>query len=149
MVLRLSLFLFFFNETATTEIYTYCHTRSLPGALPFCGEAEEIALHALVHQQVGDVALAQFQVEARVVELVLALAVVAAVAGDVAGGARHELHQAACAVGAERARIAAGFLAHPRVGPPAVDAEAALPPPEPEPGDRGGATRPGPAPAAH
>src|SRR3546814_9039502 len=26
--------LFFFNETATTEIYTYCHTLSLHDALP-------------------------------------------------------------------------------------------------------------------
>src|SRR3546814_12217772 len=25
---------FFFNDTATTEIYTYCHTRSLHDALP-------------------------------------------------------------------------------------------------------------------
>src|SRR3546814_17369359 len=33
----MSLFLFvvfFFNDTATTEIYTYCHTLSLPDALP-------------------------------------------------------------------------------------------------------------------
>src|SRR3546814_15918842 len=28
------LFLFFFNHTATTEIYTYCHTLSLHDALP-------------------------------------------------------------------------------------------------------------------
>src|SRR3546814_4436884 len=27
--------LFFFNDTATTEIYTYCHTLSLHDALPF------------------------------------------------------------------------------------------------------------------
>src|SRR3546814_11529245 len=33
---RLSLFFFFFffNDTATTEIYTYCHTLSLHDALP-------------------------------------------------------------------------------------------------------------------
>src|SRR3546814_11763035 len=27
---------FFFNDTATTEIYTYCHTLSLHDALPIC-----------------------------------------------------------------------------------------------------------------
>src|SRR3546814_18225410 len=27
-------FIFFFNDTATTEIYTYCHTLSLHDALP-------------------------------------------------------------------------------------------------------------------
>src|SRR3546814_12341171 len=27
---------FFFNDTATTEIYTYCHTLSLHRALPIC-----------------------------------------------------------------------------------------------------------------
>src|SRR3546814_20332782 len=30
---------FFFNETATTEIYTYGHTLSLHDALPICGIA--------------------------------------------------------------------------------------------------------------
>src|SRR3546814_14254430 len=28
------IFFFFFNDTATTEIYTYCHTLSLHDALP-------------------------------------------------------------------------------------------------------------------
>src|SRR3546814_16457481 len=28
--------IFFCNDTATTEIYTNCHTRSLHGALPIC-----------------------------------------------------------------------------------------------------------------
>src|SRR3546814_14237297 len=28
----------FFNATATTEIYTYCHTLSLHDALPICGK---------------------------------------------------------------------------------------------------------------
>src|SRR3546814_2553043 len=28
--------IFFFNDTATTEIYTYCHTLSLHAALPIC-----------------------------------------------------------------------------------------------------------------
>src|SRR3546814_16833082 len=27
---------FFFNDTATTEIYTYCHTLALHDALPIC-----------------------------------------------------------------------------------------------------------------
>src|SRR3546814_20455806 len=31
-----SLILFFFNDTATTEIYTYGHTLSLHDALPIC-----------------------------------------------------------------------------------------------------------------
>src|SRR3546814_13776477 len=30
---------FFFNGTGTTEIYTYCHTLSLPAALPISGGA--------------------------------------------------------------------------------------------------------------
>src|SRR3546814_15702628 len=87
----------------------------LDGALPFAevagaavvggGEAEEIALHALVHQQVSDVALAEFQVEARVVELVLALAVVAAVAVAVAVGGGQEVSLAARAAWAEGARL--------------------------------------------
>src|SRR3546814_5363996 len=28
--------IFFFNDTATTEIYSYCHTLSLHDALPIC-----------------------------------------------------------------------------------------------------------------
>src|SRR3546814_13760503 len=31
-----SSFIFFFNDTATTEIYTYLHTLSLHDALPIC-----------------------------------------------------------------------------------------------------------------
>src|SRR3546814_17850587 len=31
---RYGIFGFFFNDTATTEIYTYCHTLSLHDALP-------------------------------------------------------------------------------------------------------------------
>src|SRR3546814_16448371 len=30
------LYCFFFNDTATTDIYTYCHTLSLHDALPIC-----------------------------------------------------------------------------------------------------------------
>src|SRR3546814_17278799 len=33
------LYIFFFNDTATTEIYTYCHTLSLHDALPISGFA--------------------------------------------------------------------------------------------------------------
>src|SRR3546814_20678468 len=33
----LYIFVFFFNDTATTEIYTYWHTLSLHDALPICG----------------------------------------------------------------------------------------------------------------
>src|SRR3546814_12961242 len=32
-------FFFFFNDTAATEIYTYCHTLSLHDALPISGLA--------------------------------------------------------------------------------------------------------------
>src|SRR3546814_4746595 len=32
----MSIFFFFFNDTATTEIYTYVHTLSLHDALPIC-----------------------------------------------------------------------------------------------------------------
>src|SRR3546814_3289237 len=35
--------LFFFNYTATTEIYTYQHTLSLHEALPICGSLTEMA----------------------------------------------------------------------------------------------------------
>src|SRR3546814_15769165 len=34
--------LFFFNDTATTEIYTYCHTRSLHDALPISTNAVSV-----------------------------------------------------------------------------------------------------------
>src|SRR3546814_20627161 len=42
---------FFFNATATTANYTYCHTLSLHDALPIClgGEAPA-ALHRLRHR---------------------------------------------------------------------------------------------------
>src|SRR3546814_12874839 len=31
------MFFFFVKETATTELYTYCHTLSLPDAIPISG----------------------------------------------------------------------------------------------------------------
>src|SRR3546814_3395503 len=34
MIRIVLLWMFFFNDTATTEIYTYCHTLSLHDALP-------------------------------------------------------------------------------------------------------------------
>src|SRR3546814_17413406 len=34
---HLSTLFFFFKDTATTDIYTYCHTLSLHDALPICG----------------------------------------------------------------------------------------------------------------
>src|SRR3546814_6133863 len=34
---------FFFNDTATTEIYTYLHTLSLPDALPISAHAPRLA----------------------------------------------------------------------------------------------------------
>src|SRR3546814_9842870 len=37
MMCLMLLFFFFFNDTATTEIYTYCHTLSLHDALPIWG----------------------------------------------------------------------------------------------------------------
>src|SRR3546814_1024112 len=33
---------FFFNDTATTEIYTYCHTLSLHDALPICASGRSM-----------------------------------------------------------------------------------------------------------
>src|SRR3546814_7806416 len=36
-------FMFFFNDPATPEIYTYCHTLSLHDALPIWGVAEKTA----------------------------------------------------------------------------------------------------------
>src|SRR3546814_11396984 len=38
---------FFFNDTATTEIYTYGHTLSLHDALPICREVDDAAHQAL------------------------------------------------------------------------------------------------------
>src|SRR3546814_14913780 len=35
------IYVFFFNETATTEIDTYCHTLSLHDALPICERGQE------------------------------------------------------------------------------------------------------------
>src|SRR3546814_6953969 len=40
----LFIFFFFFNYTATTEIYTYCHTLSLHDALPIFGKGKVAAL---------------------------------------------------------------------------------------------------------
>src|SRR3546814_13837259 len=39
---------FCFNDTATTENYTYCHTLSLHDALPFCGISRKCALLAML-----------------------------------------------------------------------------------------------------
>src|SRR3546814_1962195 len=36
------MYIFFFNDTATTEIYTYGHTLSLHDALPICGKSSLI-----------------------------------------------------------------------------------------------------------
>src|SRR3546814_217773 len=36
---------FFFNETAPTERYTYCHTLPLPAALPISGTAQHDRAH--------------------------------------------------------------------------------------------------------
>src|SRR3546814_14765564 len=36
LMLMAVLLIFFFNDTATTEIYTNCHTLSLHAALPIC-----------------------------------------------------------------------------------------------------------------
>src|SRR3546814_1077807 len=37
----LSFYCFFFKEPATTEIYTYLHTLSLPDALPICSASSQ------------------------------------------------------------------------------------------------------------
>src|SRR3546814_15132440 len=39
---------FFFNDTATTKIYTYVHTLSLHDALPICDNLEQLDLVAEV-----------------------------------------------------------------------------------------------------
>src|SRR3546814_8015631 len=36
---------FFFNDSATTEIYTYSHTRSLHDALPICASGQSFAIY--------------------------------------------------------------------------------------------------------
>src|SRR3546814_12019833 len=38
----------FFNDTATTEIYTYCHTLSLHDALPICAPRADQLIDDLV-----------------------------------------------------------------------------------------------------
>src|SRR3546814_5515299 len=38
---------FVFNDSATTEIYTYRHTLSLRDALPICVSAGKVAIHAV------------------------------------------------------------------------------------------------------
>src|SRR3546814_13961614 len=45
---------FFFNDTATTDIYTSCHTRSLHDALPFFGLHAAGALRGLVDAAADD-----------------------------------------------------------------------------------------------
>src|SRR3546814_12093376 len=47
LVRFVSLFFFFLNDTATTEIYTYCHTLSLHDALPIYVELREVRRDAL------------------------------------------------------------------------------------------------------
>src|SRR3546814_17239049 len=48
---------FFFKDTATTEIYTYCHTLSLPDALPICGVEIADRRPCVAAQQVGESAV--------------------------------------------------------------------------------------------
>src|SRR3546814_14741536 len=47
-----SVLFFFFNDTRTTEIYTYCHTLSLHDALPIC-EAKANELFDLIDKFAG------------------------------------------------------------------------------------------------
>src|SRR3546814_13001635 len=44
---------FFFNDTATTEIYTYLHTLSLHDALPICAVAAILVVIALQPSRPG------------------------------------------------------------------------------------------------
>src|SRR3546814_17185658 len=44
------MFVFFFNDTATTEIYTYCHTLSLHDALPIFLEGRARRRPTLYHR---------------------------------------------------------------------------------------------------
>src|SRR3546814_12664017 len=43
------LLIFFFNDTATTEIYTYCHTLSLHDALPILRELRAISVMGYIY----------------------------------------------------------------------------------------------------
>src|SRR3546814_13197505 len=43
MLVWLLYLFFFFKDTATAEIYTYCHPLSLHAALPICDDGERIA----------------------------------------------------------------------------------------------------------
>src|SRR3546814_353539 len=40
--------MFFFNDTATTEIYTYCHTLSLHDALPISSKPKVLMTHGFL-----------------------------------------------------------------------------------------------------
>src|SRR3546814_2931425 len=44
----MGVFVCFFNDTATTESYTYCHTLSLHDALPICAHAGLVAVRGPV-----------------------------------------------------------------------------------------------------
>src|SRR3546814_17895282 len=65
------MFFFFFNDTATTEIYTYCHTLPLHAALPICalrgpkhGGANEVAFE--IQQRYDNPDEAEADIKARV-----------------------------------------------------------------------------------
>src|SRR3546814_20095972 len=74
-----SYFFFFLNDTATTEIYTYCHTLSLHDALPisvgcFCIGTNQVALGSARKQGVP-VFNAPYSNTRSVAELVIAEAI--------------------------------------------------------------------------
>src|SRR3546814_17878784 len=48
-------FFFFFNDTATTEIYTYCHTLSLHDALPICASRALVSRPSSAARTAGQV----------------------------------------------------------------------------------------------
>src|SRR3546814_11984251 len=49
----MGLCMFFFNDTATTEIYTYLHTLPLHDALPICQRAVAVGRRLSVHPDAG------------------------------------------------------------------------------------------------
>src|SRR3546814_10677305 len=80
MLVWLLYLFFFFKDTATAEIYTYCHPLSLHAALPICDDGERIAA-----------AGRSVVVERSQVAVAAAAADGEAVGGDRAGAAEHQV----------------------------------------------------------
>ena len=92
-------------------------------------EAQHVARHAPAGEQPRQVALAQGEVAVRVVEQVALPAPVSGPLVEVRGGARHELHEPARAVGALGPGIERGLLPDEGVDQGAIHLKTALRPP--------------------